>query len=264
MRTVIFNIALIFLAVTAFAQNSAISSYLQGNDAYRSENYAGAIEAYEQAIEAGADDYRVFFNLGNALYRERHIGKAILNWERAKILDPRNEDILENLDFIRSTQVDIVRESENGPNLGNVYENTFIGFVYGFLSKFSAREFVNMLVILSILGSICLTIWISNRSRSRRVFFVMGIVIWALFLAVLIPFAIKLDNAWETDKAIVISSGAEIRSASYENSQLLYTFQEGMEVAVLEIRGDYAKVLLHNGEEGWLRADYIERVILEK
>jgi tetratricopeptide (TPR) repeat protein len=256
------KIALIalFIAPALFAQDAA-SFYNDGNRAYIEGDFQAAVEHYLYAIDAGAADYRLFFNLGNAYFRLDEIGRAILSWERARLLSPRNRDVFENLYFARSTRVDIVREAEGGPKVGDVYENTFLGFVYNFLGKFSADEFITVLIILSIIATLLLAIWILARGGFRRFAFWTSAAIWMLFLIVTSLFAIKQGNVWETGKAIVLRPGAEIRSASSESSQLLYSYQEGMEVAVIETRENYSRVKLRNGEEGWMLSDYIERVI---
>ncbi len=255
-------ISLLLLPIIAsLAVDGAVSHYNRGNQAYREGEYRSAIESYRAAIDAGAVDWRVYYNLGNAYFRVDEIGEAILNWERAKHLQPRNEDINENLDFARSTRVDVVREGEGGPRVSDIYENTFLGFFYDFLGKFSPHEFKIALIVLSLLATIFLALWLLVRGGFRGFSFWASAIFWALFIITGVLFLLKQDNIWETDKAIVIRPGAEIRSASYSNSQLLYTFQEGMEIAELEVRNGYSLIKLRNGEEGWVPGEYIERVL---
>lgn len=261
MRTKIAILIAIFSAAISLSANLADSLYTMGNEAYRNGKFMVAIEHYQAAIEAGASDWRVYFNLGNAFFREDEIGEAILNWERARHLRPRNENVLENLEFARTTKVDIVRKNEGGPSVTDVYENTFLGFFYDFLEKFSTFEFSNTIIVCSIIGTIFLALWLLVSGRFRKFFFWTSVIFWLLFITIGALFIIKQSNIWETDKAIVVQPGAEIRSASYSNSELLYTYQEGMEVAELEVRNGYSRVKLRNGEEGWMRSEYIQRVL---
>ncbi len=256
------NIAL-FLALLAgitMARGSALSSYIEGNRAYREDRFAGAVMAYEQAVSVGANDSRVYYNLGNAYFRTGQMGRAILSYERARLLAPRDDDILTNLEFVRVTQVDIVRRTGGDAALGDVYENTFLGLIYSFLEKIAAGEFIAVLGILSILGALGLIFWILVSGRIRRIFFWSAAAFWLLFVIVLIPYIVKRSNIRETRKAIVVEGGAEIRSAPSDKSQLEFTYQEGMEVAVREVRGDYSRVTLRSGGEGWVLNDHIESV----
>ena len=240
---------------------SALSHYLEGNKAYRDGDYGAAVEAYQKAIEAGAADHRVYYNLGNSYYRLGEIGEAVLNYERALRISPRYGDALSNLRFVKTTMVDVVEE-KNGARRGvaNVYENTPLGAFYDLLKRISQREFILALIISSGMGTILLILWILVRSRSRRWHFGLAVAFWSLFLIILVPFILKKTHEWESNQAVVVARSAEIRSAPTADSKLEYTFGEGMEVAALERRGDYYRVRLRNGEDGWVLADHIERV----
>ena len=261
MRRIIYISLLFLFAAGLSAQGSALSRYLGGNKAYRDGNFDAAIQAYEDAIVAGANDYRVFYNLGNAYFRLGMVGRAVLSYERARYLAPRNKDVLNNLKFVKSTSVGIVREDETNSGLGDIYENTALGLIYGYLGKISFAELSFAVVALSIPGTIFLVLWILIRTRTRRWFFAATIVFWGLLILTLIPYAMKSGHIWETDLAIITSPVAEIRSAPSEKSQLKYTFREGMEIAIYGAREDRTHVVLRNGEDGWVRADLIEAVI---
>ncbi len=251
---------LIVIAGLLFGQGSALSRYLAGNRAYRDGDYTAAIQAYNEAIAEGANDYRVYYNLGNAYFRIGEIGEAVLSYERARFLAPRNDDVLENLKYVRSTRVDIVEDVDED-RVGNIYENTFLGIVYGFLAKIAFREFLTVLITLSALGAVALVCWILISERKRRWFFLIAVVAWGLAIIILVPYTLKLKHPWETQLAIITAPKAEIRSGPSQNSQLKFTFREGMDVAVRETREEYSHVLLRNGEEGWVLSERIERVI---
>ncbi|MEK7243343.1 MAG: tetratricopeptide repeat protein [Thermodesulfobacteriota bacterium] len=42
-----------------------------------------------------------FYNLGNSYFKTKKIGLAILAYERARLLEPRNSDILYNLNYAK-------------------------------------------------------------------------------------------------------------------------------------------------------------------
>ncbi len=249
-------------AATLFAEPT--ERYIAGNKAYRAGDFAAAIEAYNSAIAEGAADARVYYNLGNAYYRTDSIGKAVLAYERARFLSPRNEDVLRNLDFVTKTRVDIVQESGKNGGVADVYENTPLGVFYGLLEKVSFRELARASALFTIFGTLLLFIALIIKGRARSFFKITAIVAWSIALLILVPYAFKRTRIWETDKAVVVAPKVEIRSAPSGASQLKYRFREGMEVAVKEVRGSSARVLLRNGEEGWLDLDGIERVIPQK
>ena len=56
---------------------------------YRNGDYAQAAELYEQSGEQDGTSAAYFYNLGNAYYKSGIYSRAILNYERSLLLDPR-------------------------------------------------------------------------------------------------------------------------------------------------------------------------------
>ena len=72
------------------------------NQLYETRNYGAAIMVYEELITQGVDDAAVFYNLGNAYYQSGELGRAVLNLQRAALLEPRDPDIKANLALARA------------------------------------------------------------------------------------------------------------------------------------------------------------------
>ena len=73
----------------AVTSDQAITSYQaftpeMAAQAYRDQDYKRSIELYEALIQAELDDHResaqLYYNLGNAYFRDNQLGKAILNY----------------------------------------------------------------------------------------------------------------------------------------------------------------------------------------
>jgi tetratricopeptide (TPR) repeat protein len=74
----------------------------RANALYDGGEYEQAAQLYERLVDAGLTDASLFYNLGNSYYKSGAIGRAVLYYERARRLDPRNEDINANLSMARS------------------------------------------------------------------------------------------------------------------------------------------------------------------
>jgi tetratricopeptide (TPR) repeat protein len=107
--TVVLLMLLVLIPSSSFAQKSLKAL---GDEAYGKGNYQQAINDYEQLLKQGVSA-EVYYNLGNAYYRSENITKAIINYERALLLSPGDEDIRFNLQLARSKTIDkITPESE--------------------------------------------------------------------------------------------------------------------------------------------------------
>lgn len=70
----------------------------QANTLYAEGDYQQAIKAYQQLLPEH-QSASVHYNLGNAFYQLGEFGPAILHFEKALALDPRNPDIRANLEL---------------------------------------------------------------------------------------------------------------------------------------------------------------------
>ena len=84
--------ALFFATSLSWAQTKA-----QADSAYINKDYAQAIEIYESLLKQG-ESGEIYYNLGNAYFKHDELGRAILNYERALLLQPGNNDVNANLD----------------------------------------------------------------------------------------------------------------------------------------------------------------------
>ena len=90
------------VAVMAAADNPKLT---EANAQYVAENYVTAANLYEEILQEG-ESAAIYYNLGNAYYKSGKLGPAILNYERALLRDPGNEDIQYNLEMAKSQTID--------------------------------------------------------------------------------------------------------------------------------------------------------------
>jgi cytochrome c-type biogenesis protein CcmH/NrfG len=102
-----------------------VDAIAAANALYDDGNYAAAARVYEQLVAQNVQDSRLFYNLGNIYLRQGDLGHAILNYQRAIRLAPRDADIKANLELARSQAVDIFPDEANGPvnGLANTTSN---------------------------------------------------------------------------------------------------------------------------------------------
>ena len=222
------------------------------NTAYKNNNFAVAKELYESILAEGYESEIVYYNLGNSYYREGQKGRAILNYERALKLDSDDEDTLHNLKVARRSLLD---------NL-EVLPSFFLSRWWdGMRKAMSAGAWaaVGLLLLWIGIGGIILWIWGTSRAR-KKLGFVLGIIM--LLLSVL-PFSLANSRrAYEqhTGYAILMEDEIALRSAPDANSTDILLIHEGLKVAVLDVIGDWYKVKLENGEQGWLPRESVEEI----
>lgn len=224
----------------------------QANEAYAAKKYDKAIQRYQQLLEQSGPSEVVFYNLGNSYYRKGELGKAVLFYEKALLLDPDDEDILHNLKVAKASSKD---ELEELPEffLSRWWNNLRL------LMSTTAWSILGLILLWLGIGGIIL--WLMGNSRQqKKQGFIAGISF--LVLSVL-PFSLVLSGAnLERDSgyAVIMSVEIKLRSAPDSESKEILRLHEGTKVAVLDQIGDWHKVKLSNGEQGWLPNTSIEKI----
>ena len=233
------------LVPIAHAQSSAEALYRQANALYEQGQYQQAIEIYAQ-IAAASEHAAVFYNLGNAYFRLGQRGLAILNYERAKRLAPRDKDIDFNLKVARAQNVD-------GFDL--VKPASGFSLLYGALRP---NEMATVALIPCWIAAACFVAFQFPRTqrfqRPLRYAAIVGCVIWLGSLALL---GLKTREL-NVPHAIVVVEEVAVRSAPDAQAvEIAAPVHEGIKVEIQEQRGSWVRIYLPEENAGWLPAEAV-------
>ena len=81
------------------------SQFQEANSAYEAGEFEEALAQYETLLQE-TRHFSSEFNAGNAAFKLGELGTARLHYERAKIMDPSNEELQANLALVESKIVD--------------------------------------------------------------------------------------------------------------------------------------------------------------
>lgn len=245
--------ALVFvlLASATWAQSAATGQYNEANAHYRSGDFARAREVYLQVITTGVKDAFLFYNLGNACFKSDRLGEAILWYERARRLDPRDEDINANLRF--ANQVKIDREPEHSGNAVSRFLQD--AFFFPTLSELS------LVFALGWLGLFVLGIWRLRNLGGRGGLFLAALLCCGITAVQVGSWTLLRANlAADAVSAIVMVEEATARSGPDEAQTEVFAVHEGTKVRVVRGEGEWMLVRLDNGLGGWVRIAVVERI----
>jgi len=237
------------LTSVAFAGNDQSADYLfeKGNAAYQNENYSEAIDQYQSVLALGLESGSLYYNLGNAYYRTGAIGLAILNYERALKWLPNDENVRFNLKLANLT----VKDRIDPPP-----EFFLFRWIRQATNLLSSRGWGLLVGIFIGIASIDIAILIIAEVKRLRTFlkYLTGIsvVIVIISMAGMIP-----RHRIETGKnvGIIIHYSVQSLAAPQEGSTELFVVHEGTKVAILDKDGDWLKIELIDGKQGWIPAD---------
>lgn len=101
MATILRRLFLAFLLFAGLSRLAGAATLEEANTFFNAGEFPKAAAAYESLIETSGPTASRLFNLGNARFRNGEHGPAILAYERAALLAPRDPDILANLKLAR-------------------------------------------------------------------------------------------------------------------------------------------------------------------
>ncbi len=234
------------LCVPSFAQ-SPQELYSRANINYENKDFVEAIKLYEEILSSGKESSQLYYNLGNAYFKSNKLGKAILNYERALRLSPRDRDIIENLELART----LVKDKIETPQPGFIL--SLILFFYEKLNLDELTLITSIFYLLSIL-SLILSIFLINQRRRNLVFSVISA---AIFLIFAIFFVARLNRNFSKE-AVIIVEKVDVRSGPKEDFSLQFTLHEGTRLKIVNERESWYEIGLSKDLKGWLPRDTVE------
>ncbi len=237
-------------ATLSFAQ----STVELASEAYRAEDYVKSIQLYEQVVaqnvSEGKESAEIYYNLGNAYFRNGETAKAILNYERALLLNPGDSDIRHNLRFARTRIEDKIDTSDSF---------FLTNWVNGFKNLFNSNTWANIAIALFIAFLTCIAVFLFvRRMWIRKTVFYTGIVIFVLvFVANACAFSQK-NSRINRNTGIVMAASASIMTSPDANSQELFRLHEGTKVKLNKTDGNWIEIEIANGSVGWTSKENVE------
>jgi tetratricopeptide (TPR) repeat protein len=213
--------------------------------AYEKREYKKAIESYEELIKDGYVSYQLYYNLGNAYYRNHQLGKAIFNYERAKKLNHEDEDVKNNLALAYTKTIDKIE----------VKENFFISAVKtNVLSSFTTTTWAWLSIVACALFFFFLYLFIAGRTVvvKRLSFFTSVVLVIGFCIVYFLGNSAK--NAKEQNNfAIITAPETKVYTEPTATATSKFGLHEGTRVRIVELNADWILIKLENGNEGWLR-----------
>ncbi|MDR1227153.1 MAG: tetratricopeptide repeat protein [Prevotellaceae bacterium] len=239
---IILPLCLLALPLPGVTQTDSL--WVKASNLYAEGKYTEATEAYTAIVSSSRQSFALFFNMGNAYYKQGELAKAILYYERAQRLSPDDDDVAYNLELANSQTVDKIeplpefflvtwlRAVKNMLTIGNWAWVSITCFAVGLL-----------LLLLSFFG---------RSGAQRKLAFFSAIVILA---ASLTSFYISLSEKRQYEahaEAIIMSGVVSVKAAPDNTSVDLFILHEGAKVKVLEFLSGWKKIKTADGNQGWI------------
>lgn len=244
------NIYNIFILIALFSSffleagfgfnNQETSAFNRANVYYEQANYDEAIKQYNSILETGWESGNLYYNLGNCYFKKGELGRAILNYEKARRLIPLDKDLESNYEYAHSLIKGGAVASKKSLPL-RVLDNLF--------EKFTVDGLTILLSVLFIL--ILITILISLFFRSFKKHILILIVFMELFfIAGFVGLRGKI--ALLNKEGVVIVEQVDVKFEPMDKATAYFTLYDGMKVDVTSSKDNWYKVRRQDNKSGWI------------
>jgi tetratricopeptide (TPR) repeat protein len=225
-------------------ETNAFALFSEGSSHYQKGDFVSAERVYRQLLDAGVESGTVYYNLGNACFKQRKLGEAIYFWEEARQRLASDREVKENLDLANLLIVDRIEEPA---------EPAFFRLLGRAIHTLTIRQYSWVILVLFVAANILLGIRSLTRNPRTSFLCLTGSIasgVLLLLFGCALGWRIYEVNSFQ--HGIIVQQKVDIRSGPGAQNVTVFTVHEGTKV---RIRGDasgWYQVSLANGWVGWL------------
>ncbi|MCF2594118.1 tetratricopeptide repeat protein [Bacteroides caecigallinarum] len=242
-------VLVMLLACILLPANASLKT--EADKAYQENDFKGAIEKYEAILEGGQESADMYYNLGNSYYKNKDIAKAVLNYERALLLSPGDEDIRYNLEMAKSKTIDKVTPKSE------IFIVTWVNSIRDLMSESSWAGFAVVCFIFFLLGTSAYIF--GNKIVIRKTGFSLAVVFLVLTVVANMFADSQKDKLVNRTGAIIMQPSVTVKSTPDDSGTDLFVLHEGTKVYINDnsMKG-WKEVSLEDGSRGWVSTESIE------
>jgi tetratricopeptide (TPR) repeat protein len=234
-----------------FSQNYNVV-FDSANSYYSKGNYDKAIQLYERILTENVEAPELYFNLGNAYYKTDRIGLAILNYEKAKKMSAKDEDIENNLML-----ANLKTEDKINP-LPKLFITDWLNGVTNLMSEKSWSLTSITLLCISLLLFACY--FSSVAIALKKIYFYSALFLLIITIATFFLAEHKYSELKKDNYAVIIAPTSTINSSPAEKSTKLFILHEGAKVEITNEDSTWLEIKLANGNVGWVQKRDVGRI----
>jgi len=240
-------IAILTSVVTlCFAQTKT-----EADNMYKQEKYEAAAKAYEAILSKDGVSADIYYNLGNCYYKLENVPQSIINYERALLLDPGDDDIRTNLALARGKTTDKVTPPS---------EMFFVTWWHYVANSMSVNAWSTFAIIMFVLMLVGLLVYMfMGELLYRKIGIYSAMVMFVLVIIANFAGYSQNQSIGNHNNAIIITPAVSVKSSPNESSTDLFVIHEGSKVQILDASmKNWREVKFEEGKQGWVPLESIE------
>jgi tetratricopeptide (TPR) repeat protein len=243
---------ILFLCIAQVSAKDLQVLYRTANLHYTQQEYVKAAEVYEEILAEGVESSEVYFNLGNAYFKSGELGRSILYYERARKLDPDDEDINFNLKLAYRETIDKI---ESLPMV--FYEEWWKNFVENYPLNRRAVVLLSLVWLFSISSGVYVLV---KRPAYKKFTFILSLLFLFSASATALVMWKQLRSYDQNRSAIILNPSVYVKSSPDEDASNAFMLHEGTRIELIDSLSEWSKIRIANGNVGWMRTESFEQI----
>jgi len=242
--------AFVFCCGTVSLRASTVDlQFDQYNRAYAEGRTAEALQGYQTLLNNHQISASLLFNLANASYRQGDVARAVLNYERARLLKPSDPDIRANLDLVRRSSGLTVAEDP-------FWKRALLFFSLDQWAWFGFSAFL-LASLISCIRGVWQNFWPARPCPQQLFNFSMV----AALLLILPAAAGLFVQSRDLDRAVVMHNEVMLKLSPFDKAEAVGELHAGETVRPLKEFDNYVLVENQSGRRGWVGKSQIETLL---
>lgn len=224
--------------------------FAQANANYAEGNYTEAAKQYQEVL-AEQPSAEVYYNLGNAYFKQGELSQSILAYERALRLKPTMKDTKHNLQFAQTRIVDNIEDTQS------FFLSSWLKAVRNALNQQVWVILSISLFILALVGffffAFSRTIWL------RKTAFYTSLVALLISICACANAGSLHKRDTQRSEAIITQGIVNAKASPDRSGTDLFTIHEGTKVRITDVIGEWCCIHVGNNI-GWMQLAHLERI----
>lgn len=227
-------------------------TFEEGNKLYAEANFKAAASQYQKIVDAGYASSKLFYNLGNAYYKQKQYAKAILYFEKAYVLNPSDSQIKHNLEFTRLQTRDKIEA------IPSFFIKEWADGIRNLLSA-NGWSWLSLASILSA-GILFILYRFTGTIFFKKIYFFLSCFFVLVLIVAIWNANSKTQSIRYPNSAIVLAPVVVVKSSPDQSGKELYVIHEGTKITLTDTPSvpGWREIKIADGNVGWVQNSTFE------
>ena len=245
---------------------SRATAVAKTDSAEANDLFTSSAQKYQLLVDSGVQNAMLYRNLGNAYLQCNQLGRSIVNYERARQLNPSDRQLAVNLQFANSLVKDQKSAVDGAMNANKAESMSLTSILQkmrmlnGVLVEIAGVPLIIWTVVISSL--LFWSLQIIRASGYRIPVWRLGIVPLFLLMTSLTSAVLASTQTANIEDGVVVANSVTLRAGDGELFDKVLSLEtaQGHRVQIMTTRGNWTQVRTRHGQIGWVPASDVESI----